>query len=119
VLQGTHPIEDRDRPGSTLVTTYFHAAIGASTLQASFTCINCPLGKIASDQTELFVPFVNALTPLLPPPGSSVVEHRRANPAVMGLGAVFVFAGVALAALPAVRRRSARPEGSSAISKRR
>lgn len=119
VLQGSHPIDDRDRPGSVLVTTYFHAAIGPSTLQASFTCINCPLGQLASDQTDLFVPFVNALTPLLPPPGSSMVEHTRANVALICLGALLSLGGVSLTMLPAVRRRSGRLEDPSASAKRR
>src|SRR4051794_32111601 len=117
VMQTSHPLDDPNRPGSTLVTTIFHAAVGPATLQASFTCINCPPGKVASDQTDVFVPFVNALTPVLPSPGSSILEESTTNPVMVFAAGVFAVAGVVLVLLPVLSARAR--TGTRGASRRR
>jgi hypothetical protein len=112
VIQGTQPLPDPAHPGATLVTTYFHAVIGPTTLQASFNCVNCPVGQIASDQQDLYTPFINALTPILPTPGSSIEEHRSANVWLVTVGVVVAIAGLAIATWPLLRRSASR-SGSS------
>lgn len=117
VLQGTLPSQDPTHPGD-IITTFFHAAVGPSTVQASFTCIGCPLGQIGSDQTDVFTPFLNAITPLLPPPGSSIEEHTSVNVALVALGVLMSFGGLAVAVRSMIRQRGRRPATRASVRRR-
>ena len=68
VLQSSKPLQTPTNPNGQIVTTFFHVAVGVTTVQASFTCIDCPQGQIGTDQTAIFNSFLNTLTARLPTP---------------------------------------------------